>query len=853
MSSIGTGSLATLTQLAATQSSAPPDNGNHTVDWGSQAEGGRDLATQLVLSATLGLSAFFSFCLLRPKWKELYAARRKRRNAASFLPELPDSLFGWIPVVYRITDDEVLESAGLDAYVFLSFFKFALKFLSATFAFATLIIMPLHLRYAGQWGVPGWDNDDDDDDDLLFAGDILSTSGDKKSFKSDPTYLWIYVIFPYVFTGIAIYLLIQETTKIIKTRQKYLGSQTSTTDRTIRLSGIPLEMRSEEKIQEVIEDLQIGKVESVTLCRQWHELDVLMEDRKKILQDLERAWTTYLGYKQRKRYNDTLPLIRASRHRSTSDHSNTTEHSQLLGSEDGRVLVRNADKERPMTRIWYGPLKLRYKNIDAIDYFEEKLRRVDERIIAARQKDYPATDLAFVTMESISACQMVVQTIIDPRPRQLVASLAPAPADVIWENTYLPRSSRNSRSWLITVGISFLTIFWSVLLVPIASLLDLNTLHKAIPGLADLLAQNPILKSLVQTGLPTITLSLLTVAVPYLYSWLSSLQGMTSRGDLELSVISKNFFFTFFNLFFLFTVLGSASSFYGFFQKLQNAFKDATTIAFALATSLEGLSRFYINLIILQGLGLFPFRLLEFGSVFMYPFQVLSAKTPREYAELSTPPKFSYGFSIPQTIFIFIVCIVYSVFPSSWLMCFCGLVYFFFGRFIYKYQLLYAMDHQQHSTGRAWPMICSRVFMGLVVFQIAMIGVLALRRAITRSLLLVPLLAATVWFTYFFAHTYDPLMKFIALRSIDKDRPDRNDSSDDSLSPPEAIISSPPSGLARDSFPILIGGREIGLRLKKYVNPNLTIPLDGPWVPRSDGSIVIRPGVYDDETNTDYV
>jgi hypothetical protein len=33
------------------------------------------------------------------------------------LPELPDSFFGWIPVLYRITEQEVLASAGLDAFV----------------------------------------------------------------------------------------------------------------------------------------------------------------------------------------------------------------------------------------------------------------------------------------------------------------------------------------------------------------------------------------------------------------------------------------------------------------------------------------------------------------------------------------------------------------------------------------------------------------------------------------------------------------------------------------------------------------------------------------------------------------
>lgn len=106
--------------------------------WDDQTRGQRDLYTQLVISLALGLSAFFSFCvcspchcylnleisltaislqILRPKWTELYAARRRQRCAASHLPELPDSLFGWIPVLYRITDEEVLHSAGLDAFV----------------------------------------------------------------------------------------------------------------------------------------------------------------------------------------------------------------------------------------------------------------------------------------------------------------------------------------------------------------------------------------------------------------------------------------------------------------------------------------------------------------------------------------------------------------------------------------------------------------------------------------------------------------------------------------------------------------------------------------------------------------
>jgi hypothetical protein len=88
---------------------------------------------------------------------------------------------------------------------------------------------------------------------------------------------------------------------------------------------------------------------------------------------------------------------------------------------------------------------------------------------------------------------------------------------VIWKNTYVPRSRRMTASWSITVLIGFLTIFWSVLLIPLATLLELETLHKVVPGLADALARHPVLQSLVQTGLPTLGLSLMTVVVPYLY------------------------------------------------------------------------------------------------------------------------------------------------------------------------------------------------------------------------------------------------------------------------------------------------------------------------------------------------
>lgn len=104
---------------------------------------------------------------------------------------------------------------------------------------------------------------------------------------------------------------------------------------------------------------------------------------------------------------------------------------------------------------------------------------------------------------------------------------------------------------------------------------------------------------------------------------------MISQGDVELSVISKNFFFTFFNFFFVFTILGTGSGFIALLERFGEKLHDASLIANTLAKSLAKLLGFYTNFIILQGFGLFPLRLMEFGALSLYPINLIGAKTPR--------------------------------------------------------------------------------------------------------------------------------------------------------------------------------------------------------------------------------
>lgn len=714
-----------------------------------------------------------------------------------------------------------MASAGLDAYVYLAFFKMAIKFLVVTLFFALAVIKPVHDTHQDKEGkktpFPG---DGENRPEEIRSTFTTMAAG----YEEYTDYLWMYLVFVYLFTALILYLIVSETRKIIDIRQRYLGSQTTITDRTIRLSGIPQNLREEEKIKAFIEDLQIGQVESVTLCRSWRELDNRMTERHKILRKLEEAWTVHLGSKRVGRSLETLPVVQPR----PPGREDDSEASRLLPIEEDDGQTTRVSRPRPTAGIWYGRFKLYHKKVDAIDYYEEKLRRLDQDIRSLRKKEFEPTPLAFVTMDSVASAQMAIQAVLDPSPLQLLANNCPAPPDVVWTNTYLSRRQRVFRSWSITIVIGLLSIFWTVLLVPIAGALNTCSIHKIFPQLAELLDSHELLGSLVNTQLPTLALTLMNVLVPFLYDWLANRQGMISQGDVELSVISKNFFFTFFNFFILFTILGTASGLVQMIDHFGKKLTSATEFAYALATSLANLLGFYTNYILLQGLGLFPFRLLEFGALTLYPIYLIGAKTPRDYAELVQPPVFSYGFFLPQTILIFIICMVYSVLKDSWQVLLVGLAYFMIGHFVHKYQLLYAMEHRQHSTGRGWIMMCDRVIVGVVLFQVTVAGQLALKKAFKRAVLITPLVFCTLWFFFVFARTYRPLTKFIALRSLRK--PEPCEVGGGIQEEEEEAVGSGREGSRASTGRLTVDeARERGLR---FENPSLVIGLNPVWLPK---------------------
>ncbi|KAJ8105422.1 hypothetical protein ONZ43_g7433 [Nemania bipapillata] len=686
--------------------------------------GSKDIYVQLVLSFALGISAFTAFCILRPRWKTLYAARKRQSNPEIALPVLPDSFLGWIPALYRVTEEQVLASAGLDAFVFLSFFRMALRLFGTMLFFSVTVLWPIHKAF-------------DTAPDLRHSEPPNSSS--------------IYLRSPF--------------------DDRYY-------DETFPFA--------------------------------------INVQRRNILHKLEEAWS---AYRSQKAMVSRSPI----RENVTNDENEQDEH-QEHADENGPLLSGNnlsslmGEGGRPKVRLRFGFLKMRNRKVDALDYYEEQLRQIDGRIRDARKKEYAPAETAFVTMDSIAACQMAIQATVDPRPGQLLIKPAPSPYDVIWKNTYAPRYRRRLQSGAVTIFITSLTILWFFPVAILAQLLSICSIKQVAPSLAESLQRHDITRALVRTGLPTLVVSLLNVLVPYLYDYLSNIQGSISQGEVELSVISKNFFFVFFNIFVVYAVSGSAAL-ADFWQIIKDSLSDTNTIAAKIAQSIQSLSNFYLNFIMLQGFGLFPFKLLQFGSVSMYPFYRMGAKTPRDFAELVQPNLFNYGFYLPTALLVFILCLVYSVLPGSALVLLLGVCYFGLGYFVYKYQLLYSMDQPQHATGGAWPLICRRIILGLVSFQVVMLAILVLRKAFSEAALIGPLVVLTFWYNYYFHKQFIPLTKFIALRSI-KRNSDPGRQSNPSREEGE------PMRLAR-RMSTIDEDKEKGM---SFINPSLITPLEQPWI-----------------------
>ncbi|KAI8381462.1 uncharacterized protein BYT42DRAFT_613238 [Radiomyces spectabilis] len=738
-----TSSFASSTLVSSTSSSAPASETSKTGIFGNpyeqpglptfQAQNQSAFTTQLIICFAVGLLCFLGFCILRTRGQKLIESMIPNHRHKP--PELPNSFFGWIIPLLRINQEEMLDKVGLDAVVLLQFVVMCIKLFGLCAAFGLVVLIPISATTGN------------------FT-DTSITGIDKLSItvidESSP-YLIAYLIFTYFFCFTAFFFLHQSYSDYVYMRARYLLRLSKTLScRSVIVTGIPKTLRSDQDLADYYENLGIGNVETCHVVRHVRNLGKLLKKRASALQHLERAYAQYWGnpcripdYDPDRILEDAQLLQRVDKLSEQSDYynNNATFLSGLISPPS-----RKREKRRPQVRT--GFLGLFGPKVDAIEYYTELFDELDQKVTEARNsKNYEMTNVGFVTFEHMTSALIASQIAINPQAFNCRTYMAYEPRDVLWENVLIRGRERLIREifiWTITIALVF---FWVFPISFFSSLTSIEALDKVFPGIADKADDIPIVKSIMQSLIPTLLVNIFMALLPLIFDSLGYVQGLRARSAIAESTFSKYFFFLLFNVLLVFTIVNIAVKTVAVARVAEQLINNPTEIPNVLATSLSTVAPFFINYTIMQGLLLMPLNLLLLGALVLRGFwHLFICKTPRDYAENRAPWAFNYGTGYPAPLLIFIIVLEYSVISPIILIF--GTLYFCITYIVYKYQFLYVYFRPYEAAGRLWIMVFPRIIAGMVIFQLTMTGLFILKKFYVLGILCVPLIVITFIFKF---------------------------------------------------------------------------------------------------------
>lgn len=157
-----------------------------------------------------------------------------------------------------------------------------------------------------------------------------------------------------------------------------------------------------------------------------------------------------------------------------------------------------------------------------------------------------------------------------------------------------------------------------------------------------------------------------------------------------------------------------------------------------LGTSLPGYATFFCSFIMLKALSGFPLQLLDLPRVIQTAFRrKYSALVSNDSDDVELPGHVYYGETYPVHLLIFVIGVSYSTIAP--LAVVISLLYFLLGYCACKYQVLYVAQPVYESGGTFWPLVFDRMMVGLLICQLATLGLFGLKQVPVQTAFLFPL------------------------------------------------------------------------------------------------------------------
>ncbi|KAG0039383.1 hypothetical protein BGZ82_008483 [Podila clonocystis] len=718
-----------------------------------------------------------------------------------------------------------LGSVAFLTFCMLRFYNMAVKMFALCLVPGLLVILPVNY-YSLKNGLPTIPGNDDDDDNYYQPSDEDTEGVSLLVLFTRFTFTWVFSI-------LTLYTIWHTYEGYIAIRRQYiLNRAKSITNRTVMVIGLPQHLQNDRSLATFYESIGVGMVESAHVCRHVRLLKKLIEQREHALRALEKTYSEYYGNPSGVPSYDP-DSIYSENDRTLGNRTSTDDHDHEDQDDENAALLRSSIPGKKRLTMRLGFLGMFGKKVDRIDHRREVFITLDRAVQKMRMsRVFAKTSIGFVTFEEMNSAQILAQTVNTRETLSCVTSLAPEPRDVFWDNLNIPPSELGVRSIVVNTTVFFLVFFWAGPVGVFSSFLNLDSLEKLLPGITVIAESSPIIKSLIQGFLPTIGVTIFLAVVPKILEALSERQGIQAHSEVARSIYNKYFTFILFNVFLVFTVVGTWA------QSVNKVYHNIGELALILAQSLPRVAPFFVNYVILKGIGLLPLQLLQIGEVIEQTAKGFLSKSPRDYAESRAPPELKYGVVYSNATLMFVIVLIYSCIQPLILVF--GVAYFAMGCLVYKYQLLYVFFHPNESGGLTWPMVYNRIILGLMIFQTTMLGLFMLKKSFMLGSLILPLLIGTAWFWYWTTEAYRNSAKYIPLELL---RPDGGHSGHIANTTRDSNVSGLQVGnnIAGDTF-VDVEETSVALKADTPITNGNGIAGNGSAPPTTSANAVITPG-----------
>lgn len=475
----------------------------------------------LTFNGILGVVLMLLFEVLRTHQVDVYAPKT-RKPINDLLPKLHNGLFGWVYNVWKTSDDDIIPIAGLDAYIFLRYLKMC-TFIVSLCCLGVLILFPVYAT-----------SSIDVDDDSVAGITLVSMANLPPNSKR----LWASLLCVYFFTLTFLYFIHHEYENFLRVRTLFFQGKDPYLQKqmgySIQVENIPKEFQNSKKLKKLMEAIFPQEVLYCYVAVDLQPLDKAILERKKLIAKLESCIARFEGSGRKSRPKvslrngtlvkrrgdeevdaieflyDQITIVSEEIHVLQTEARlvsyGPSEEEVKVGSTEENIIFEEIQQMR--TSIQESQFRGTSLNLDRkiINFLSEYKEKITNHMISAT---------GFVTFSSRRA-----QAIASQLPHlsedhlRLKATAAPAPSDIIWNNSFASTEHTESMSFFTSMLYYTGLIFWATVLAFIAAISNLSTLETYLPFLKQLDSTSyAILQGILPVVFMIVFLTLLPIAM----------------------------------------------------------------------------------------------------------------------------------------------------------------------------------------------------------------------------------------------------------------------------------------------------------------------------------------------------